>query len=398
MNKKYDIIIVGAGAVGVASAYQLQQKNPKLSIAVIEKEKEVAAHQTGHNSGVIHSGVYYKPGSHRATNCFAGYHKLLAFCEEYQVPYDLCGKIILATEDSELDGLQAIYDKGTKNGLQGLAFLDEKELQKIEPHARGIRAIHVPSAGIISYKAVVQKLQSILSDRGVDFYFNTKVLDFECFEASTNIQTTKGLFSSGLTINCAGLYSDKLAQATGFDDLDYQIIPFRGEYYKLKPTKTHLVKGLIYPVPDPSFPFLGVHFTKMIHGGVEAGPNAVLAFKREGYRKSQIDLGELSEILGYKGFRILAKKYWRKGATEMNRSFFKSAFVRSLQKLIPSISANDIVKGGSGVRAMALKVNGEMLDDFLILKRGNIINVCNAPSPAATASLEIGYQIACLAI
>lgn len=387
--------IVGAGGVGLGTAYQLLNDDPSLSIAIFEKESEVAAHQTGHNSGVIHSGVYYKPGSLKARNCTEGYKKLLAFCDENNVPYDLCGKIIVATEDWEIPLLDAIYEKGVQNGLKKLAFLDNQEMREIEPHVDGIKAIHVPQAGIISYKKVAQKLQELLTQKGVQFFFQTKVEDFDYTQSEVTIKTKNQNYTAQQVINCGGLYSDKLAQATGFgEEIDYQIVPFRGEYYVLQPEATHLVKGLIYPVPDPSFPFLGVHFTKMISGGVEAGPNAVLAFRREGYKKRQIHLGELGESLAYSGFRKLASQYFGKGMYELYRSFSKTAFTNALKKLIPSIEQKHIRRGGAGVRAQALKANGEMVDDFLILQKNNIINVCNAPSPAATSCLEIGNTIA----
>lgn len=393
----FDITVVGAGIVGLASALNIKKNFPEAKVAVIEKESGIAKHQTGNNSGVIHSGVYYTPGSLKATNCKRGYDLMLAFLQEHKVAYELCGKIILATEESELPGLEAIYNKGVKNGLKNLAFLDAKALKEVEPYAEGVRAIHVPQAGITDYKLVAAKYQELLEDQGVTFFFNHKVIGLEHQAGSVEVQTDKKKFSSGKVINCGGLYSDKLAKLT-LDKLEYKIIPFRGEYYDLKPSAYHLVKGLIYPVPNPNFPFLGVHFTKTIHGSVESGPNAVFAFSREGYKKSQIRPGELVESLAYSGFLSLAAKHWKTGSMEMYRSFSKSAYVKSLQKLIPSITSNDVVRGGAGVRAQALKKDGSMVDDFLILQSKNIINVCNAPSPAATASLAIGEHIAALAL
>lgn len=393
----FDITVVGAGIVGLASALYIKNNFPEAKVAVIEKEPEIAKHQTGNNSGVIHSGVYYKPGSLKAINCKKGYDLMLAFLQEHDLPYELCGKIILATEESELPALAAIYEKGIKNGLDHLKYLDTKELKTVEPHAEGVRAIHVPQAGITDYKLVAAKYQELLEDKGVTFFFNHRVLGLENQNGSVIVKTNKKEFSSGKVINCGGLYSDKLARLT-LDELEYKIIPFRGEYYDLKPSAHHLVKGLIYPVPDPNFPFLGVHFTKTIHGGVESGPNAVFAFSREGYKKSNIRPSELMESLAYPGFLSLVAKYWKTGSMEMYRSFSKSAYVKSLQKLIPSITSNDVVRGGAGVRAQALKKDGSMVDDFLILQSENIINVCNAPSPAATASLAIGEHIATLAL
>lgn len=393
--KNYDIIIVGAGIVGLATGLYIRKKYPSASIAIIEKEEKVAQHQTGNNSGVIHSGVYYTPGSLKAKNCKRGYDLMLEFLEEYQVAYELCGKVIVATEEKEFEALDNIYRRGIENGLDNLKILEGKEINEIEPYVNGLKAIHVPQAGITNYKKVAKKYEEVLSSKNVDFYFNHKVLDIETLGESVSLKTSKSDFQTKKLINCGGLYSDKLARMT-LQDLEYKIVPFRGEYYDLKPSAYHLVKGLIYPVPDPNFPFLGVHFTKTIEQGVESGPNAVFAFKREGYRKRDINLPEFAESLTYSGFRSLAMKHWKAGSMEMYRSFSKKAFVNSLQKLIPSITSEDVVKGGSGVRAQALKKDGSMVDDFLILHSDNIINVCNAPSPAATASLAVGEHIASL--
>lgn len=390
---KYDIIIVGGGIVGLATGVYIRKKYPNANIAIIEKEAEVAKHQTGNNSGVIHSGVYYKPGSLKAKNCRRGYQLMLEFLEEHQIPYELCGKVIIATEEKELYTLQNIYDRGLQNGLENLRILEENEIKEFEPYAKGIRAIHVPQAGITNYRKVAKQYQRLLTDKGVRFYFNQKVINIKNSKSSVTIDTNVGKFETGMLINCGGLYSDKLARMT-LEELEYKIVPFRGEYYNLKPSANHLVKGLIYPIPDPNFPFLGVHFTKTIYGEVESGPNAVFAFSREGYRKRNINITELFESMTYSGFLTLAMKHWRTGSMELYRSFSKKAYVNSLKKLIPSITDNDVVKGGAGVRAQALKKDGTMVDDFLILKSENIINICNAPSPAATASLAIGEAIA----
>ncbi len=393
----FDIAVVGAGIVGLASALHIKKNNPALKIAIIEKESTIAKHQTGNNSGVIHSGVYYKPGSLKALNCKRGYELMLNFLKEHQIPYELCGKIILATEESELPALENIYNRGIANGLDHLKYLDSKELKEVEPYAEGIRAIHVPQAGITDYKLVAAKYKELLENNGATFFFDHRVIGIEQYPDAVEIKTTKGNFSAGMVINCGGLYSDKLARLT-LDQLEYKIVPFRGEYYDLRPSAYHLVKGLIYPVPDPKFPFLGVHFTKTIHGGVESGPNAVFAFSREGYKKSIINPKELFESMTYSGFVSLVRKYWKTGTMEMYRSFSKAAYVRSLQKLIPAIRGKDVVRGGAGVRAQAVKKDGSMVDDFLILQSENIINVCNAPSPAATASLAIGEHIAKLTL
>jgi len=387
-----DIVIVGAGIVGLSTAYNLKKKNTDLNVLVLEKESSIALHQTGNNSGVIHSGVYYVPGSLKAQNCFEGYSKLLDFCKEEDIPFDLCGKIIVATNDSEIPGLEKIYDRGNKNGLSDLEYLSPEQIKEIEPHCNGVKAIHVPQAGIINYKKVAQKILEKFQALGGQIKFNERVSDIDQRPDSIEIKTKNNTYTSKLLVNCAGLFSDKMAKMTG-EEIDYQIVPFRGEYYVLKPEKSHLVKGLIYPVPDPNFPFLGVHFTKMIEGGVEAGPNAVLAFAREGYKKSNIKISELLESITYPGFIKLATKYWKEGAYEMYRSYSKKAFVKAMQTLIPEITSKDVVRGGAGVRAQALKKDGTMVDDFLILQKNNVINVCNAPSPAATSSLSIGNYI-----
>lgn len=393
MNKIYDIIVVGAGIVGLSSALNLKRKNPGASIAVIEKEKAIAKHQTGNNSGVIHSGVYYVPGSLKAKNCKKGYDLMLDFLKEHKIPYELCGKIIVAHDESEIPAMERIYNRGIENGLDRLAFLDEKQMKEVEPHVAGVRAIHVPQAGITDYKLVSAKYESLLKDLGVDIYLGHRVVDIKESANEVLVKTDKQSFSTSKLINCGGLFSDKLAKMT-VNDLEYKIVPFRGEYYDLKPSAYHLVKGLIYPVPDPNFPFLGVHFTKTVHGGVESGPNAVFAFSREGYRKRDINISQLVESLTYSGFVALAMKHWKAGSMEMYRSFSKKAYVNSLQKLIPSIKATDVVKGNAGVRAQAIKKDGSMVDDFLILESDKIINICNAPSPAATASLAIGEHVA----
>lgn len=393
----YDIIIIGGGIVGLATALNLQQQQPQLKLLILEKEERLAAHQTGHNSGVIHSGVYYKPGSLKARNCIAGYNLLLDFCRKEDVPFELCGKVIVATSVAELPQLDIIYQRGQENGLQNLKKLSKEELQEYEPHVNGIAGIHVPQTGIINYTKVAEKYAEKLREGGAEIKLGQRVIDIRPGRRQTEVITEKESFTARLMINCAGLYSDKVAHLTG-QSLNLKIIPFRGEYYELVPEKQHLVKNLIYPVPDPNFPFLGVHFTRMAEGGVEAGPNAVLAFSREGYKKSNIHMAELMETLRWPGFQLVARKYWRTGMGEYYRSFSKAAFTKALQKLLPELREEDLKPGGAGVRAQACDREGGLLDDFLILESPGVVNVCNAPSPAATSSLAIGQTVAGLAL
>jgi len=388
-----DCVIVGGGIVGLATALQLQRSRPGLNLLLIEKEESLATHQTGNNSGVIHSGLYYKPGSLKATNCIRGYHLLVDFCKQESIPFDLCGKIVVATEAHEKSQLSTLYERGIQNGLTGLKRLTREELLEYEPHVAGLEGIFVPQTGIVDYRLVAGRYGDLLRQGGAQIHLGEKVTGIKDREVITN----KGTYHTKLVINCAGLYSDKVAGMT-IQPLPVRIIPFRGEYYKLRKEKEYLVRNLIYPVPDPNFPFLGVHFTRMAKGGVEAGPNAVLAFRREGYKKSDIQLGELMESLAWPGFRRVAKKYWRTGLGEMYRSFSKEAFTRALQKLLPEITSSDLVEGGSGVRAQACAYDGGLVDDFMILETAQAINVCNAPSPAATSSLAIGETVANLAL
>jgi (S)-2-hydroxyglutarate dehydrogenase len=393
----YDIAIVGAGIVGLATALQLNQQNPGLKIIVIEKEKRVASHQTGNNSGVIHSGIYYKPGSLKAKNCIEGYHLMIDFCKQNQIPIDMCGKIIVATSESELPALTNIYNRGIENGLTGLKYINEDEIKAIEPYTNGIKGIFVPQTGIVDYKVVAEKYSELFQKNGGELSLNTKVEKITHKNDSILVKTDRFDVKTKLLINCAGLYSDKIASLT-IPDLEVKIVPFRGEYYSLNNNKRYMVKNLIYPVPDPNFPFLGVHFTRRIDGEIEAGPNAVLAFGREGYKKSQINLSELLESLTWKGFQKVALKYWKTGLGEMYRSFNKKAFTKALQKLIPSIHSDDLKPGGAGVRAQACDKNGGLIDDFYIKELPGQIHVLNAPSPAATSSLSIGKTIAELAL
>ncbi len=394
---KTDFIIIGGGIVGLSTAYQLKKQNPLLSVVVLEKEANIAMHQTGHNSGVIHSGIYYKPGSLKAINCKKGYDQLIHFCIENEIKYELCGKIIVATEKAELPTLSGILDRGIANGLVGIKKITSEEINEIEPHCAGIEGIWVPQTGIIDYVAVSKKYADLFLQLGGEIYFNQKVTAIINKVNFSILQTTDKEFNASTIINCAGLYSDKVAKMTD-ENIDVQILPFRGEYFSIKKEKEYLVKNLIYPVPNPNFPFLGVHFTRMVNGGVEAGPNAVLAFAREGYTNKTIKWNELLETLGHSGFQKVALKYWKDGFYEMYRSYSKTAFTKALQRLIPEIQKEDLEHQTAGVRAQACDSKGNLSDDFLIFENNNIINVCNAPSPAATSSLAIGESIAALAL
>ena len=394
---KYDIIIIGAGIVGLATALKIKEKSPHKKLLIIDKEDEVAAHQTGHNSGVIHSGLYYKPGSLKATNCLSGYKMLVDFCQRYEVPFELCGKVVVATSKEEIPILNGLFTRGMANGLEGLKMLDQDELRGHEPHVNGLEGFLVPQTGIVNYSVVAAKMKELLEESETSFALGQPVTKIQTTSTSVQITTGDEQFEAATLINCAGLYADKIAEMSG-DHPGIKIIPFRGEYYKLVPDKEYLVKNLIYPVPDPDFPFLGVHFTRMKRGGVEAGPNAVLAYKREGYKKSDVSLSEFLEILGWPGFQKVAKKYWRTGLGEFYRSYSKAAFTKALQKLIPEIEEKDLTTGGSGVRAQACDRKGGLIDDFLIHQTERTINVLNAPSPAATSALSIGESVAELVV
>lgn len=387
----YDVAIVGGGIVGLATAWQFQQKYPDRSIVLLEKESEVAFHQTGRNSGVLHSGIYYKPGSMRAINCRAGKLAMERFCEEQGVPYDLCGKVIVAVDESELERLEGIYQRGQQNGVQ-CEMISAERLREIEPHVAGVRAIHVPEAGIVDYKAVCVKLADVLMNGGAVIQFNARVSAIRNTSDEIIVESSAGAVRAKQIITCPGLYSDRVASLSGHHPRT-KIVPFRGEYYELLPHAESLVNGLIYPTPDPRFPFLGVHFTRMIQGGVECGPNAVLAFAREGYRMRDVNLRDMFEVLTYPGFLMLAAKYWKTGLGEMWRSVSKRAFVKALQRLVPEITTNDLHAAPAGVRAQALQRDGQLADDFIIEQSDRVINVLNAPSPAATASLNIGKEI-----
>ena len=390
--QKYDCVIIGGGIVGLSVAWAILERKPDIRLTVLEKEDDWAQHQTGRNSGVIHSGIYYKPGSLKAKLCREGNRRLVEFCDLYDVPYEACGKVIAATTASELPLLEKLYGRGIANRL-AVRKLAASEMKEIEPHVSCLAGIHVPSTGIVDFAAVCRKLAQLIAARGGQLRLGTKVLGLCTNEKRTVLETSQGAFAARWIINCAGLYSDRIARLAGTQP-GARIVPFRGEYYEVKPESRRLVRNLIYPVPDPQFPFLGVHFTRMIDGSVHAGPSAVLSLKREGYHRTSFNFRDFIDTMTYGGFWRLAAKHARSGLREMHRSFSKKAFVRSLQKLIPEICEEDLVPGGAGVRAQALWPDGGLVDDFLIVKGSSTVHVCNAPSPAATASLEIGRVIA----
>jgi (S)-2-hydroxyglutarate dehydrogenase len=387
------VVIIGGGIVGLSTAMALAEGTPAARPVVLEKEREVAAHQTGHNSGVIHSGIYYKPGSLKARFCVEGARAVVEFAQAHGIPYEICGKVVVATRADELPRLEELHRRGLANGTPGLEMIGPERLREIEPHAAGLRALRVASTGIIDYVAVARQYAEQVRARGGEIRNGARVLHIARDGGEWVIETSAGVERSAYLINCAGLHSDVMARLAG-NRPPVRIVPFRGEYYELVPERAHLVRALIYPVPDPAFPFLGVHFTRMIRGGVEAGPNAVLSFKREGYRKTDFDAREAWDTLSYPGFWRLAAQYWRTGAGEFYRSFSKAAFVRALQRLLPDLRMEDLHPSGAGVRAQAIDPRGALVDDFSIQQIGGVVHVLNAPSPAATASLPIGRAIA----
>jgi L-2-hydroxyglutarate oxidase len=399
MASQYDLTIIGGGIVGLATALKILEDYPRTRLLILEKEPQLARHQTGNNSGVIHSGLYYRPGSLKARSCVAGRKALIQFCNENSVPYELCGKVVVATSQEELPRLDELHRRGVANGLQGLEIIGTERLKELEPHATGIKGLRVPETGIIDYKKVAEAYAARVRTAGGDIRLSQKVLDILEGREEIVLQTSGGDYRTRTLINCCGLHSDIVAKmmktrnGAGKSDDDHRIIPFRGEYYKIAPERQSLVRNLIYPVPDPTFPFLGVHFTRMAKGGVEAGPNAVLALAREGYRHTQINIRDLWQTASFIGFWAMTGKYWQTGIGELYRSLNKSAFVRALQKLVPEIRASDLVPGGAGVRAQAVSAKGALVDDFVIKERRNAIHVLNAPSPGATASLAIGKAI-----
>lgn len=386
-----DVVIIGGGIVGLATAYRLLQARPDTRLIVLEKEDALAQHQTGRNSGVLHSGIYYEPGSLKAKNCRAGKEAMVAFCESENLPYEICGKVIVATEPDELPTLETIFDRGRANGVD-CEMIGPDRLRELEPHAAGLRAIHVPETGIVDYGAVSERLGDRIREMGGDIQTGARVERIVPINGTTMVYSTAGTVKTRTVVNCAGLQSDRVAALSGRTP-DVKIVSFRGEYYQLREEARSLCRSLIYPVPNPNFPFLGVHFTRMIDGGVECGPNAVLAFAREGYTRTDFNLRDLAETLSYPGFLKLAATYWQTGIGEMWRSLRKQAYVRALQKLIPEIRAEDLEPAPAGVRAQAVTPEGDLLDDFMIEETGSMVSVCNAPSPAATSSLNIGQTI-----
>ncbi len=392
MNQK-QIIIIGGGIVGLATAYKLGRAQPDARITVLEKESEVCKHQSGNNSGVLHTGLYYKPGSAKAKLAVSGIREMVAFCVEHNIPHEVCGKLVVATDESEAPRLRDLMERGTANGLQGLEWLDPAEMREIEPNVTGVAGLRVPQTGIADYPRVCAQLVELIHAQGNRVITRAQVNHLGARGSGWIAETLAGEFEADFLINCAGLHCDRVGELAGAKR-DVRIIPFRGEYYRIKKERASLVRNLIYPVPDPRFPFLGVHFTRMIHGGVEAGPNAVLAFAREGYRKSQISPRDLFDTFAYPGFWLLMRRHWRMGIDEMRRSFSKKLFCESLQKLVPAIQIEDLDTGGAGIRAQAVFPNGELAQDFHFVERANALHVLNAPSPAATASLAIGAVIA----
>ncbi len=395
-DARYNVIIIGGGVVGLGVALEITRRLPQLKLLVLEKEDRVARHQSGHNSGVIHSGVYYKPGSLKARLCVSGAAAMVEFCREHGIPHEVCGKVIVATQADELPRLDELHRRGEANGLTGLRMIGPEELREIEPHAAGLKALAVPSTGITSYATVCEKYAELISGAGGIVLKSTAATGVRRMPDQIVVETSRGSYSTAALINCAGLFSDRIARMAG-DDPGVMIVPFRGEYYDLIPERANLVRNLIYPVPDPRFPFLGVHFTRRITGTIDAGPNAILALAREGYRHSDINVRDLAGSLAFRGFWRMARQHWRSGLDEFRRSVSKPEFVRALQRLLPEVQENDLIPGGSGVRAQALKPDGALVDDFQFVTSGKVLHVLNVPSPAATASLSIGKEIVDLA-
>ena len=398
MASQYDLTIIGGGILGLATALKVTAAHPNIRLLILEKEAGIARHQTGNNSGVIHSGLYYRPGSIKARSCVTGRKELIAFCDENAVPYEICGKVVVATSQEEVPRLEELHRRGLSNGLQNLEIIGPQRLKEIEPHAIGVKGLYVPETGIVDYRKVAQAYADKVRDANGDIRLSQRVVGILDRPDEVVLQTSGGDYRTKYLINCCGLHSDIVAKMMGGasangNEEEHRIIPFRGEYYKIAPERQFLVRNLIYPVPDPTFPFLGVHFTRMAKGGVEAGPNAVFAYAREGYRHTDINLGDLWRTVSFKGFWAMTGKYWQTGFGELYRSFSKSAFVHALQKLLPEIRESDLVPGGAGVRAQAVSASGALVDDFVIKQSRNTIHVLNAPSPGATASLAIGQQI-----
>ncbi len=393
LGSQKEIVVIGGGIVGIATAYKLSLSQLYSKITVLEKENIVGSHQTGNNSGVLHAGLYYKPGSSKAKLAVEGIQQMIQFCIENNIPHEICGKLVIACNEQETLRLNNLYERGQQNGLIGLKKLNQEQLREIEPHAAGIAAIHVPQEGIVDYKKVISAIAVKLQNSGGIIITAAKVTKLKQLNNKWIVSTTNGEFETDIIVNCAGLYCDRISELAG-EKRETRIIPFRGEYYKIKAERQFLVKNLIYPVPDPQFPFLGVHFTRLISGGVEAGPNAVLALAREGYRKSQINLGDLYDIFSYGGFWHFLQKHWSMSLEELLRSFSKRLFCQSLQKLVPAIKEEDLEIGGAGVRAQAIFPDGNLVQDFNLVSGNNALHLLNAPSPAATASFAIAEEIA----
>jgi L-2-hydroxyglutarate oxidase LhgO len=391
-DSRFDVIIIGGGAVGLGAALEIARRLPHLRLLLLEKEDRVARHQSGHNSGVIHSGVYYKPGSMKARLCVTGARAMIEFCREHGIAHNVCGKVIVATRSEELLRLEELRKRGEANGLTGLRMIGPEELRETEPHARGLQALVVPSTGVTDYALVCEKYAELISAGGGIVMTSAAATGIRRMPGEIVVETSRGSFSTNSLINCAGLFSDRICRMAG-DDPGVMIVPFRGEYYDLVPERAPMVRSLIYPVPDPRFPFLGVHFTRRITGKVDAGPNAVLALSREGYRHTDVSVRDLAGTVAFPGFWRMAKRNWRNGIDEWHRSLSKAAFVRALQRLLPEVREQDLVPGGSGVRAQALKPDGALVDDFQFVPSGKVLHVLNVPSPAATASLTIGKAI-----
>lgn len=392
VDKNYDLVVIGGGIIGLATAMRVTEEFPDIKVAVLEKESEVAQHQTGHNSGVIHAGIYYAPGSQKANFCSTGGLLLREYCDKHNIKYDMCGKLIVAVNDDEVPSLMNLYERGTANGALGLKIIEKEEIQDYEPHSTGVKAIFSPNTGIIDYTEVSKSYATQMMEAGGDLITGSELKSISEKDGQIYLETTGGTITAKKILNCAGLHADRVAKMMGVD-MGVKIIPFRGEYFSLIPEKADMVKGLIYPVPNPNLPFLGVHFTRRVNGSVEAGPNAVLAFAREGYKKTKINFGDAFETLTYSGFIKMSLKYWSVGMKEQYRSLVKGSFVKSLQTLIPEITGNDLYSPGAGVRAQAVDKNGGLLQDFSIAETENAIHVLNAPSPGATASLTISKYI-----
>ena len=388
----YDVIVVGGGLIGLATAREILQRQPDTKLAVLERESQIATQQSGHNSGVIHAGIYYKPGSLKARLCVAGHRAMMDYCDMKGIPYQTIGKVIVALNEDELPRLMDLWERGQANGVDGLRLIDRNELRELEPHLKGIKAIHSPHTGIVDYNLVAHAYVDDIRNLGGEIHTNCQVVALDSKDKTTRISTTQDTFEARFVITCGGLYSDKLREMSDGEN-NVKIVPFRGSYYALTPEKQDCVNSLIYPVPDPRFPFLGVHFTPSMKGEVWVGPNAVLAFARKGYYRWDVNLGELMDTLTYPGFWKLALRYWKMGSLELFRDVVKSAYVKDVQRYIPTINADDLIAGHSGVRAQALRNNGELVDDFLIHHAGNIAHVQNAPSPGATSSLMIAKYI-----